>query len=280
MPVVSLNDLLQSGVHFGHQTRRWNPKMSTYIYTARNGVHIIDLVQTAQLMEEAYEYMRSSAESGKRVLFVGTKRQAAGIIAQEAARCGAYYVNQRWLGGMLTNWETIKGRVERLKELERLEESGNIDKRPKKEGSVMRRELGKLQKYLSGIKTMRKVPDIVVIVDQKREYNAIMECQKLGIPLVSILDTNCDPELIDIPIPANDDAIRSIKLIVSKLCDAIYEGRHGQPDNQEDYDEFEEGMAEADYAEDYDYEEEAVEEVAEEAAEEDVNNEVAADSEE
>ncbi|MDJ0595079.1 MAG: 30S ribosomal protein S2 [Pleurocapsa sp. MO_226.B13] len=248
MPVVSLAELLESGVHFGHQTRRWNPRMSQYIYTARNGVHIIDLVQTAQLMEEAYEYMRSSSERGQRVLFVGTKRQAAGIIAQEASRCGAYYVNQRWLGGMLTNWETIRTRVERLKELEHLEESGALDKRPKKEASVLRREMSKLQKYLGGIKTMRKVPDIVVIVDQKREHNAIAECQKLGIPVVSILDTNCDPLIADVPIPANDDAIRSIKLIVGKLADAIYEGRHGQLDNQDDYDEFEEGIdAEEEY---------------------------------
>jgi small subunit ribosomal protein S2 len=263
MPVVSLAELLESGVHFGHQTRRWNPKMSPYIYTARNGVHIIDLVQTAQLIEEAYEYLRSSSERGKKVLFVGTKRQAAGIIAQEANRSGSYYINQRWLGGMLTNWETIKTRVERLKELERLEENGSIDKRPKKEGAVLRRELSKLQKYLSGIKLMRKVPDIVIIVDQKREHNAISECQKLGIPIVSILDTNCDPELVDIPIPANDDAIRSIKLIMGKLADAIYEGRHGQPDSQDDYEEFEEGMDESDYAEaeyddeeDFDFEEE------------------------
>ena len=247
MPVVSLAELLESGVHFGHQTRRWNPRMSQYIYTARNGVHIIDLVQTAQLMEEAYEYMRSSSEQGRRVLFVGTKRQAAGIIAQEAARCGAFYVNQRWLGGMLTNWETIKTRVERLKELEHLEESGGLDKRPKKEGSVLRREMGKLQKYLGGIKSMRKVPDIVVIIDQKREHNAIAECQKLGITVVSILDTNCDPLVADVPIPANDDAIRSIKLIVGKLADAIYEGRHGQPDNQDDYDELDEGIDTEDY---------------------------------
>ncbi|GAB4238634.1 MAG: 30S ribosomal protein S2 [Stanieria sp.] len=260
MPVVSLAELLESGVHFGHQTRRWNPKMSTYIYTARNGVHIIDLVQTAQLIEEAYEYMRSSSEQGKRVLFVGTKRQAAGIIAQEASRCGAYYVNQRWLGGMLTNWETIRTRVERLKELERLEETGALDKRPKKEASVLRRELSKLQKYLSGIKMMRKVPDIVVIIDQKREHNAISECQKLGIPIVSILDTNCDPELVDIPIPANDDAIRSIKLIIGKLADAIYEGRHGQLDTaEEDYEEFEEGMDGEDYP-DAEYDEEYEEE--------------------
>ncbi len=260
MSVVTLAELLESGVHFGHQTRRWNPRMSQYIYTARNGVHIIDLVQTAQLMEEAYDYMRSSSEQGKKVLFVGTKRQAAGIIAQEASRCGAYYVNQRWLGGMLTNWETIKTRVERLKELEHLEESGALDKRPKKEASVLRREMSKLQKYLNGIKSMRKIPDIVVIVDQKREHNAISECQKLGIPVVSILDTNCDPVLVDIPIPANDDAIRSIKLIVGKLADAIYEGRHGQLDAQEDYDDFEDGMDAADYSEDDDseYEEENV----------------------
>lgn len=248
MPVVSLAELLESGVHFGHQTRRWNPRMSQYIYTARNGVHIIDLVQTAQLMESAYEYMRSSSERGKRVLFVGTKRQAAGIIAQEASRCGAFYVNQRWLGGMLTNWETIKTRVERLKELEYLEESGGLEKRPKKEGSMLRREMGKLQKYLGGIKMMRKVPDIVVIIDQKREHNAIAECQKLGIPVVSILDTNCDPLVADVPIPANDDAIRSIKLIVGKLADAIYEGRHGQLENQDDYDELDEGLeAQEDY---------------------------------
>jgi small subunit ribosomal protein S2 len=229
--------------------------MSQYIYTARNGVHIIDLVQTAQLMEEAYEYMRSSSEQGKKVLFVGTKRQAAGIIAQEANRCGSYYVNQRWLGGMLTNWETINTRVERLKELERLEETGALDKRPKKEASVLRRELSKLQKYLNGIKAMRKVPDIVVIVDQKREHNAISECQKLGIPVVSILDTNCDPVLVDIPIPANDDAIRSIKLIVGKLADAIYEGRHGQLESQEDYDydDYEDDVDGADYS-DYDEE--------------------------
>ena len=261
MPVVSLAELLESGVHFGHQTRRWNPRMSQYIYTARNGVHIIDLVQTAQLMEEAYDYMRTSSERGKRVLFVGTKRQAAGIIAQEAARCGAFYVNQRWLGGMLTNWETIKTRVERLKELENLEESGALEKRPKKEASVLRREMSKLQKYLGGIKAMRKVPDIVVIVDQKREHNAIAECQKLGITVVSILDTNCDPLVADVPIPANDDAIRSIKLIVGKLADAIYEGRHGQPDNQDDYDELEDRL---DTAEDYPDAEEEIEEAVEE----------------
>lgn len=248
MPVVSLAQMMESGVHFGHQTRRWNPKMARYIYTARNGVHIIDLVQTAQLMDDAYNYMRTSAEQGKKFLFVGTKRQAAGIIAQEASRCGAHYINQRWLGGMLTNWTTIKTRAERLKDLERREETGALDLLPKKEASMLRREMTKLQKYLGGIKTMRKIPDVVVIVDQRREYNAVQECQKLGIEIVSMLDTNCDPDVVDVPIPANDDAIRSIKLIVGKLADAIYEGRHGQLDENEEFVDY-------DDAEDFDDEE-------------------------
>ncbi|CCI07571.1 30S ribosomal protein S2 [Microcystis aeruginosa PCC 7941] len=252
MPVVSLAELLESGVHFGHQTRRWNPKMSQYIYTARNGVHIIDLVQTAQLIEEAYEFVRGEADSGKRFLFIGTKRQAAGIIKQEALRSGSHFVNQRWLGGMLTNWETIRGRVERLKELEELENSGALDKRPKKEASVLRRELGKLEKYLGGIKTMRRLPDLVVVVDQRREYNAIQECQKLGIPIISLLDTNCDPDLVDVPIPANDDAIRSVKLILGKISDAIIEGRRGGQaaveEYEEDYDNETEYEEEGDYS--------------------------------
>lgn len=248
MPVVSLAELLESGVHFGHQTRRWNPKMSQYIYTARNGVHIIDLVQTAQLIEEAYEFVRGEADRGKRFLFIGTKRQAAGIIKQEALRSGSHFVNQRWLGGMLTNWETIRGRVERLKELEELENSGALDKRPKKEASVLRRELGKLEKYLGGIKTMRRLPDLVIVVDQRREYNAIQECQKLGIPIISLLDTNCDPDLVDVPIPANDDAIRSVKLILGKISDAIIEGRRGGQAAVEEYEE--------DYEDETEYEEE------------------------
>lgn len=227
MGVVTLAQLLESGVHFGHQTRRWNPKMEPYIFTERNGVHIIDLVQTAQYLEEAYVYLRQASEQGKKVLFVGTKRQAASLIAQEASRCGSYFINQRWLGGMLTNWTTIKTRVERLKDLERRDESGALDRLPKKEASTLRREMEKLRKYLGGIKLMRKPPDIVIVVDHKREYNAVQECQKLKIPIVSLLDTNCDPDSVDIGIPANDDAIRSIKLIVGKLADAIYEGRHG-----------------------------------------------------
>ncbi len=247
MPVVSLAQLLESGVHFGHQTRRWNPKMDPYIYTSRNGVHIIDLVQTARLMDEAYNYVRTASEQGKKFLFIGTKRQAAGIIAQEAARCGGYYVNQRWLGGMLTNWVTIKTRVDRLKELERREETGGLDLLPKKEASVLRRELEKLQKYLGGIKAMRKVPDIIIMVDQKREYNAVQECQKLGLPIVALLDTNCDPDLVDVPIPANDDAIRSIKLLVGRLADAIYEGRHGQLESEDEYEDYEGGEEDFDY---------------------------------
>nr|WCH56120.1 ribosomal protein S2 [Calliblepharis sp.] len=224
MAVVSLSELLEAGVHFGHQTRRWNPKMFPYIYTERNGIHIIDLVQTAQLLTEAYDFVRSSASEGKRFLFLGTKRQAAGIIAQEALRSNSYYVNQRWLGGMLTNWVTIKSRVERLKKLEKLEKSGMIDRLPKKEAAKTRRELYKLKKHLDGIKDMKKIPDLIIIVDQKRETTAIQECIKLGIPTICILDTNCNPEIIDIPIPANDDAIRSIKLVISKIADAILEG--------------------------------------------------------
>lgn len=259
MPVVSLAQLLESGVHFGHQTRRWNPKMAPYIYTSRNGVHIIDLVQTAQLMEEAYTFMRTASEQGKKFLFIGTKRQAAGIVAQEAARCGAYYVNQRWLGGMLTNWATIKTRVDRLKELEHRQETGALDLLPKKEAATLRREMEKLQKYLGGIKAMRKVPDIVVIVDQRREYNAVQECQKLDIPIVALLDTNCDPDVVDVPVPANDDAIRSIKLIVGRLADAIYEGRHGQLDAEEDYEDYEGAEEELDYSEEIVEEEEGSE---------------------
>ncbi len=249
MPVVSLAELLESGVHFGHQTRRWNPQMEPYIFTSRNGVHIIDLVQTAKLMDDAYGYMRTAAEKGQKFLFVGTKRQAAGIVAQEAVRCGANFVNQRWLGGMLTNWTTIKTRCDRLKELERMQESGALALRPKKEAAVLRRELERLQKYLGGIKTMRRLPDVVVIIDTRREYNAVQECQKLDIPIVSLLDTNCDPNDVDIPIPANDDAIRSIKLILGKLADAIREGSQGQG-NDDMYADYDGAEGDYDYDED------------------------------
>lgn len=225
MSNVSLSELLEAGVHFGHQARRWNPKMFPYIYTERHGIHIIDLVQTAQLLNEANDLIKNFAADNKTFLFVGTKRQAASIIATEALRSNSFYVNQRWLGGMLTNWHTIRSRVERLKNLEKQDESGVIDQLPKKEAACLRKELEKLKKHLDGIKNMKKIPDIVIIVDQRREATAIQECMKLGITTLCILDTNCNPDLVDIPIPANDDAIRSIKLIISKIADAILEGK-------------------------------------------------------
>jgi len=242
MSVVTLPQLLEAGVHFGHKASRWNPKMGPYIFAERNGIHIIDLVQTARYLNEAYDYVRSAAENGKRFLFVGTKRQAAGIIAQEASRCNSNYVNQRWLGGMLTNWTTMRTRVDRLKELEEMESSGLMNRLPKQEASRLRRDLLRLQKYLGGMKSMRRLPDIVVVVDQRRESNAIQECVRLGIPVVSLLDTNCDPDLSDVFIPSNDDAIRAVKLIVGKLADAIYEGRHGQLEGSDD-EEFDYGGA-------------------------------------
>jgi small subunit ribosomal protein S2 len=227
MAVVTLAELLEAGVHFGHQSRRWNPKMFPYIYAERNGIHIIDLVQTAQLLTQACEFVRKASESGKKFLFVGTKRQASAVISQEADRCGAYYVNQRWLGGILTNWFTIRTRVERLKDLEQKEDSGYLDQLPKKETATLRRELEKLRKNLNGIKNMKRLPDLVIIVDQKRENTAVQECITLGIPIISLLDSNCDPDLTDVPIPGNDDAIRSIKLIIGKLADSICEGNQG-----------------------------------------------------
>ena len=226
MSIVSLEELLEAGVHFGHQSRRWNPKMFPYIYTERNGVHIIDLVQTAQLLNDAYESIRNLAASGKTFLFVGTKRQAAGIIAKEALRSKSFYVNQRWLGGILTNWTTIKLRVQRLNQLEKSEEQGKLNLLSKKEASIIRKELDRLRKHLSGIKDMQSIPDMVIVVDQKKEITAIQECIKLKIPTMCILDTNCNPEIVDLPIPANDDAIRSIKLIISKIADAILEGKN------------------------------------------------------
>ena len=222
---VTLSDLLEAGVHFGHQAKRWNPKMFPYIYTEKNGIHIIDLVQTAKLLEEACELITNLSYNQKTFLFVGTKRQAADVIQSEASRAKSFYVNQRWLGGMLTNWQTIKSRVEHLKILENQEKLGLINQLPKKEAASMRKELYKLRKHLAGIKNMKKIPDVVIIVDQKRESTAIQECIKLGITTIGILDTNSNPDLIDIPIPANDDAIRSIKLVISLMADAIILGQ-------------------------------------------------------
>lgn len=228
MSIVSLEELLEAGVHFGHQSRRWNPKMFSYIYTERNGIHIIDLVQTAQLLNEACDFVRNASKEGKTFLFLGTKRQAAGIIAKEAIRSNSFYVNQRWLGGMLTNWVTIKTRVERLNYLEKKDREGQIDSLPKKEASVIRKELDRLRKHLLGVKDMKNLPDLVIIVDQKKETTAIQECAKLGVSTICMLDTNCDPEIVDIPIPSNDDAIRSIKLVLSRIADAILEGKQNQ----------------------------------------------------
>nr|YP_009092873.1 ribosomal protein S2 [Chaetoceros simplex]AIR75264.1 ribosomal protein S2 [Chaetoceros simplex] len=225
MADLTLAQLLDAGVHFGHKAYRWNPKMFPYIYTERNNIHILDLVQSAQLLKEANAYVKSEASKDKVFLFIGTKRQASSLIAQEAKRCDSYYVNHRWLGGMLTNWVTLKSRIERLKTLEKEEADQVFNLLPKKEASLRCKELEKLRKHLNGIKDMPRVPDVAIIVDQKREMTAVRECRKLGIPIISILDTNCDPDLVDIPIPGNDDAVRSIKLILQSLTDSINSGR-------------------------------------------------------
>ena len=225
MSDISLSQLLEAGVHFGHKAYRWNPKMFPYIYSEVNNIHILDLVQSATLLKEANNYLQFSSSEGKKFLFVGTKRQASTLIAQEAKRCDSFYVNHRWLGGMLTNWSTLKERIKHLKNLEQQEANETFSLLTKKEASLRRKELKKLRQHLDGIKTMPDLPDIAIIIDQKREMTAIRECQKLGIPIVSILDTNCDPDLVDIPIPGNDDAVRSIKLILKSLTDSIIEGK-------------------------------------------------------
>ena len=225
MPVASMIELLEAGVHFGHQTQRWNPKMKPYIYGARNGIYVLDLRKTTDLLDEAYAAVREFAARGKNVLFVGTKKQAAEVVAEEAQRAGAYYINRRWLGGMLTNFETIRGRVNKLRELEDFINSGHAEKLPKKEIAKLNRELGKLSKTLGGIKEMRGLPDIIFIIDQKKEDIAIQEANKLHIPVICLADTNADPDGINYIIPGNDDAIRSIKLITSKLADAVLEGK-------------------------------------------------------
>ena len=225
MSDISLSQLLEAGVHFGHKAYRWNPKMFPYIYSEVNNIHILDLVQSATLLKEANNYLRSEASKGKTFLFVGTKRQASTLIAQEAKRCDSFYVNHRWLGGMLTNWSTLKERIKHLKDLEEQEANDTFSLLTKKEAALRRKELKKLRQHLDGIKGMIDLPDVAIIIDQKREMTAIRECQKLEIPIVSILDTNCDPDLIDIPIPGNDDAVRSIKLILKSLTDNIIEGK-------------------------------------------------------
>lgn len=225
MAKIELAQLLEAGVHFGHKAYRWNPKMFPYIYTERNGIHILDLIQTAELLKSACDFSTKAAKNDKTFLFVGTKKQAASVIARESQRCGGFYVNYRWLGGMLTNWITIKSRIERLKELENHEKTNAFEIFPKKEAANLKKELEKLRKYFNGVKEMKKLPDIIVIVDQKREITAIKEALSLNIPIISILDTNCDPNLATIPIPGNDDAVRSIRYIIQNLVDSICLGQ-------------------------------------------------------
>ena len=228
MAVVSMKQLLEAGVHFGHQTRRWNPKMAEYIYMERNGIYIIDLQKTVKKLEEAYSFVRSVSESGKSVLFVGTKKQAQDAVKEEAERVGQFYVNARWLGGMLTNFKTMRTRVDRMAQLKKMQEDGTFDMLPKKEVVKLLHEMEKLDKYLGGVKDMRKLPGALFVVDPRKEHNAISEARKLGIPIVAIVDTNCDPDEVDYVIPGNDDAIRSIRLISAAMASAVMEGRQGE----------------------------------------------------
>ena len=228
MSVISMKQLLEAGVHFGHQTRRWNPKMKEYIFTERNGIYIIDLQKTVKKAEEAYNFVRSVAEAGDSILFVGTKNQAQESIEQEAKRCEMFYVNQRWLGGMLTNFKTIQTRIAKLRKIEKMEADGDFAYLPKKEVIKLKAEQEKLEKNLSGIKDMKKLPGAMFVVDPRKEHIAVMEARALGIPVVAIVDTNCDPDEVDYAIPGNDDAIRAVKLIASKMADAVLEGRQGE----------------------------------------------------
>ncbi len=227
MPVISMKLLLEAGVHFGHQTRRWNPKMAKYIYTSRNGIYIIDLQKTVRKIDEAYNFVKSKSTDGATLLFVGTKKQAHDAIAEEAQRCGMYWVNERWLGGMLTNFSTIRKRVDRMKQLERMEQDGSFEQLPKKEVLLLKGEYAKLVKNLAGIRDMEKLPDMMYVVDPKKEHIAILEAKRLSIPIVGIVDTNCDPDEVDYVIPSNDDAIRAVRLLTAKMADAIIEGREG-----------------------------------------------------
>lgn len=254
MSVVAMKQLLEAGVHFGHQTRRWDPRMAEYIFQARNGIHIIDLQKTSKKLDDAYEFLRAQAEEGKNILFVGTKKQAQECVKEAAEKCGMFYINERWLGGTLTNFPTIRTRVERLTELERMEEDGTFDILPKKEVALLRKEMDKLNKNLGGIKEMTEIPDVMFIVDPKKEHIAILEAKKLNIPVVGLIDTNCNPNDVDYVIPGNDDAIRAVKLMTDVMANAVIEGRQG-----ESFDTTE--MAQEDN------EEKSMEEIAQESAE-------------
>ena len=228
MAVVAMKQLLEAGVHFGHQTRRWDPKMAEYIFQARNGIHIIDLQKTSKKLDEAYAFIKEQAEEGKTVLFVGTKKQAQECMKEAAIKCGMYYVDQRWLGGMLTNFETIRARVQRLKDLETMAEDGTFDVLPKKEVILLKKEMEKLERNLGGIKEMDKLPGVIFLVDPKKERIAVLEAKKLGIPVVGLVDTNCNPEEVDYPIPGNDDAIRAVSLIADVIANTVIEGKQGE----------------------------------------------------
>lgn len=234
MGVISMKQLLEAGVHFGHQTRRWNPKMAPYIYTERNGIYIIDLQKSVGKVDEAYKAISDVAQAGGTILFVGTKKQAQDAVKAEAERCGMFYVNERWLGGMLTNFKTIQSRIGRLKQIEKMQADGTFDVLPKKEVIELMKELGKLEKNLGGIKEMKRIPDAIFVVDPKKERICIQEAHTLGIPLIGIADTNCDPEELDFVIPGNDDAIRAVKLIVSKMADAVIEANQGEMETVEE----------------------------------------------
>ncbi|AFV11336.1 30S ribosomal protein S2 [Thermacetogenium phaeum DSM 12270] len=234
MAIISMKQLLEAGVHFGHQTRRWNPKMAPYIFTERNGIYIIDLQKTVKKMEEAYNFIKEVVSEGKSVLFVGTKKQAQDSVREEAERCGMFYVNVRWLGGMLTNFQTIRKRIERLRELEKMEETGHFELLPKKEVTKLQAEKEKLLRFLGGIKDMDELPGALFIVDTRKEHIAVCEARKLGIPTVGIVDTNCDPDEIDYVIPGNDDAIRAVRLLTSKIADAVLEAKQGEQDQEHD----------------------------------------------
>ena len=228
MAVVAMKQLLEAGVHFGHQTRRWDPKMAEYIFQARNGIHIIDLQKTSKKIDEAYAFLKEQVEEGKTVLFVGTKKQAQECVKEAAEKSGMYYVDQRWLGGMLTNFGTIRKRVQRLKDLEKMQEDGTFDVLPKKEVILLKKEMAKLERNLGGIKDMEEIPGVIFLVDPKKEHIAVLEAKKLGIPVIGLVDTNCNPEEVDYAIPGNDDAIRAVKLITDVLANAIIEGKQGE----------------------------------------------------
>ena len=228
MAVVAMKQLLEAGVHFGHQTRRWDPKMAEYIFQARNGIHIIDLQKTSKKLDEAYAFLKEQAEAGKTVLFVGTKKQAQECVKEAAEKSGMYYVDQRWLGGMLTNFDTIRTRVQRLKDLEKMQEDGTFEVLPKKEVILLKKEMEKLERNLGGIKDMEEIPGVIFLVDPKKEHIAVLEAKKLGIPVIGLVDTNCNPEEVDYAIPGNDDAIRAVKLITDVMANAIIEGRQGE----------------------------------------------------